>query len=376
MGSIQGIAPCLWIEKLNYDRLRRTYSSTESEILVPGVPRTVYLELSWDNTTKYGEELDKKYNGKFGQTEVVDIVAVPYNSDMTGRRAPLSINGGRSGEEYQFEVEVPHHDSKQKAQAKLSVSTASTTPFSFFDIVFYKVFTTYEKDREEEPHRKYTSKFPIASMGFSTTQRFDSDSDGDGIPDYEEVSAGFDPYLPHLELDRLRDFYTTEIKKVMVWLNIQTGGRLTDAAGEGNGRRLHSSELEPVNDIFLNNSPSIPGAIDELNSALGSIEKLNFYGATQHAKKAISALMEVRPTSSQCKNAAKREELNKKRTLISRNVIFGRNRGEVREVKATRRPAPEVKRYIKILEDATEKTIQYLSAGRGPKRGKVTLWQT
>jgi len=351
MGSIQGTPPCLVIVKHTYNQVQKTYSNnTESQVLIPGVSRKIYLDFYWDQETKYGDYLDKRYGGKFGGEEVVDIIAKPYNADMSGRSAPLSINGMRPGEEYHFKVAVAHHNNSSNiARIELDVLIASSLSFQYFDIIFYKVFTT-QNDKEG---RNYTSEFPISSLGFRTTQGPDSDSDGDGISDAEEVESGLDPYLKDIELDRVFDFYEREVRLVKQRLSI-----------------FENRVYQP----FMNPPTCLPAAMDNLDAVLEFISRNNFYAAINHADIVISVLKEMGPAKYQCK-ATKNIEQH----LKGQNMAHAKSNNEEKENKKNKTikskmekcgvknkekdndTAPEVIPLIRILDIATKRLMRYLA---------------
>ena len=373
MGSIQGKPACLWFETLLYNRAASAFiPSNETLSLVPTAPRNMTLRFRWDPKSIAEESND---------LTVMNVVAKPLNSDMTGRRAPLGINGGRVGEEHRFTVKIPPRGSnhEESFNYEMSVVAPEKESFSFYDVVFYRIDeiqdTTSETNRKEVT-RTYTREFPFASIGFRTTQRgSDGDSDGDGVSDYEEVLSGLDPYSPLLDLDDVARFFAREVRRVLTGVNLLQG-RATNVIREGSeveggGRReLHITEEANVYSAFIVESTNLPAAADALNTAMKEIARRNFYPTLGLIRVAISELGEVRVKMPVCRvppEVSKRTENTKKtkkngaRNLREPGSLF---------LPSHHRPAakgftapPEVAGHIRDLEALVEKVARYLSSG-------------
>lgn len=161
-------------------------------VLVPGAPLPIVIELQ--------DSLDL--------ARPMTVTVQPYDSDMSGEVAPLSVNGGRPGEAYVDTVMLPGAKTDERARIFLLVESASREPFGFQDIV-----VSADLDLET------CGLEPLISVGFRSPLLSEVDLDFDGLTNDYEAAAGLSPYEPNLEKD-IVELYAQAMRDVVECLKI------------------------------------------------------------------------------------------------------------------------------------------------------------
>lgn len=170
-GSVQATAgPCPVV-------MSPVDDATEVFVLVPGAPRPIVIEL-----------LDS-----FDERRPMPVTIEPFDSDMSGESAPLSINGAQPGEAFKDTVILPGARAKAKANITLVVESTSREPFGFQDVLVLA-----DLDRET------CGLEPLISIGFRSPMLSEIDLDEDGLTNDFEVTAGLSPYKPNQVQDLVK----------------------------------------------------------------------------------------------------------------------------------------------------------------------------
>lgn len=222
-------------------------AAPEVFVLVPGAPRPIVIEL-----------LDSS-----DERRPMPVTIEPYDSDMSGESAPLSINGGKPGEAVKETVMLPGaRGARAKVNANITivVESVSREPFGFQDVLVLA-----NLDRET------CGLEPLISVGFRSPMLSEVDLDEDGLTNDYEVAVGLSPYQPNNRQD-LVELYALVLNDTVECLKIFLD-EYSDLISPADSARVEDA-INFVADGSVNlEEGDLRNAVSAVQSAVETLEK-------------------------------------------------------------------------------------------------------